>query len=392
MVDTPKQLASEAESLRRAGEPDPIEAAPVDAAVLPSEVIDARFAALSADALAAAVHSDDPCTRLAAGWRLLVRDQALGTAPPTDGLRLMLLVNVASVQDLDLLVVLAVLDPSPAVRGAALTFLWRVARDRDRVVALLASRMAVERARTPLLALFDVDPPLPFARIVDGVRVQLEHPMAEIRARALHACIANSDDEAVVAAAILREPDRALRTAALGQRARAEHPERMLRWIAAPALAVDALAALVGGKRRFSLAAVAHLLDAAHLESVLALVEGPYTAADRERLFEFTRALDEGAPTQTSPALMRCLADAHRGIARTDADELRIAQIRAVRERVGARLDAMVASVSLQEHQTRGTYDDGDDESWDEHDSGFTEYALVREALHLDVVLGALLQ
>jgi hypothetical protein len=48
-------------------------------------------------------------------------------------------VNLATQQDLELLEVVFRFDPCDGVRAQAAIFLWRAARDRDRVVRLLLS-------------------------------------------------------------------------------------------------------------------------------------------------------------------------------------------------------------------------------------------------------------
>jgi hypothetical protein len=384
-----KQLASEAESLRGAREDaSPSGTAHVeDVPALARERIDARFAQLSDEGLAAALIAEDPHTRIAAYWRRMVRDQALGNAPPTDGVRLMLLVNLASVQELEVLEVFAELDPCPTVRAAAVTFLWRVARDRDRIVALLLARLAVERAPGPLLALFDLTPALPFARALDSLQSHLVHPVADVRERAIRVWIATEGDGAPLAAAILHEPDRALRLAALDRCARSEHPERMLPWISAPTVTRDALAALAAAQRRFPLAAVAHLIDPRHLEEVLRLVSGPFGPEDRERLLDLTQAFDTEASTHTSPELMRCLTEAHGGGPRTAADHSTIARLRAARDAIAARLESIPEAAAAQQQTTEDWC-----EAWydDDEDDGGEAYALASEVLALDAVICAL--
>jgi hypothetical protein len=375
-----KQLAPEAESLHQLEAPHLESQADIDDGwMLPRDAVDARFAALGDEDVVASLASEDPCTRLAACWRLMTRDQALGAAPPTDGVRLLLIVNVASVQDLRMLEILAELDPCPTVRAAADTSLWRVARDRDRVVAFLVARLAVERAPAVLVALLDLVPALPFELSSGSLQPLLENRSNEVRRRAMRLWIDADADDTPLADAIIREPDRALRLAALDRCARSKRFTGMPEWISADEVKYDALRVLAAANRRFSLRAVKGLLDRHHLEDVLALVGGPYDDDDRELLLLLTDVFEPDAATRTSPELMRCLAEACKD---APAGPATIARVRAARELVAARLRALGHHTS-----TTPPHDDDDwyDEDWDD-----PVYTLVREASALDVLLSAL--
>lgn len=125
--------------------------------------------------------SDHPGARLAACWRLMIRDQALPRSAPTEGIRLLTLMNLATQQDLELLEVLVCLDPSSAVRAQAATLIWRVARDRDRVVDLLVSRLQRDLSLEVLVHLLTLVPSLPFEKTRSMARSHMDHPSIDVR-------------------------------------------------------------------------------------------------------------------------------------------------------------------------------------------------------------------
>lgn len=180
-----RAIAEHAVSLR--------EQRPDDVAMQASELGDdarraavhAAFSALTDAELASAIDDEDPDRRLAACWRVMLRQQSLPTTAPDDGVRLLLLVNLAAVQSLDRLETLAVLDPCASVRAAAATLLWRVARDRDRVVDVLVARLACERAGAVLVSLLQLDPSLPMDRVRPIVRRHADDPRDDVRGAAV---------------------------------------------------------------------------------------------------------------------------------------------------------------------------------------------------------------
>lgn len=71
--------------------------------------------------------------RILACWRLMMRGQALAadpTAGPDAGIRRLLLLNLASCQEVELLERIARHDPEAAVRRDAVVWVWRIAPDR----------------------------------------------------------------------------------------------------------------------------------------------------------------------------------------------------------------------------------------------------------------------
>lgn len=122
-----------------------------------------------------------PGVRLAACWRLMVRGQALPQTAPTEGVRLLTLMNLATLQDLELLEVLVCFDPCASVRAQAATLLWRVTRDRDRVVSLLVSRLRAETSPEVVKHLLALQPPLPPDQVGDFARARRRKPPARRR-------------------------------------------------------------------------------------------------------------------------------------------------------------------------------------------------------------------
>lgn len=331
----------------------------------------AFFRALPDGALERAVSGDDADRRLAACWRLMLRGQALPSDAPSDGVRLMLLVNLASMQALDLLEVLVQLDPCAAVRASAVTLLWRVARDRDRVVELLLARLEAEQAPAVLVALLSLTPPLPAERVRTVVRTLVDHRVADVRTaaeRLWHAIggtdlpphlerraaivrvaagalwQGHADDDAALAEAIRREPDPEVRRAALDLWAGSDAHATLLPWLAVPPLRDDGLAALAASGRRYRLDEVAHVIDDGDPDDTLRLVQGPFPPGARARLLAMSGALDPTRPTAASTELLRCLSAARWDASETAEDREHIDALRRGLEGVRARLQAIADS------------------------------------------------
>lgn len=366
---TQRALAEQAESLRegsRAGAPR-IDDGDSSTWATPERAL-ACFRALPDDALESAVSGDDADRRLAACWRLMLRGQALPSDAPSDGVRLMLLVNLASVQSLELLEVLVQLDPSAAVRASAVTLMWRVARDRDRVVELLLARLEAERAPAVLVALLSLTPPLPAERVRTLVRTYVDHRAADVRTaaeRLWHAIggtdlpphlerraaivraaagalwQGHADDDAALAEAIRREPDPEVRRATLDLWASSDAHAKLLPWLAIPPLRDDGLAALAASGRRYRFDEVAHVIDDGNPDGTLRLAHGPFPLGARARLLAMTRALDPMRPTVAPTELLRCLSAARWDASETAEDREHSDALRKGLDAVRARLQAI---------------------------------------------------
>ena len=76
--------------------------------------------ALSDDELRViALESSDSRAKLAACWRMMIRGQAIPQVEPTEGVRGLTLLNLATVQNIEILGVVLELDPSATVRARA---------------------------------------------------------------------------------------------------------------------------------------------------------------------------------------------------------------------------------------------------------------------------------
>lgn len=366
---TQRALAEQAESLRdrsRAGDPR-IDDDDGSTCATPERALK-FFRALPDDALESAVSGDDADRRLAACWRLMLRGQALPAGAPSDGMRLMLLVNLASVQALELLEVLVQLDPGAAVRASAVTLMWRVARDRDRVVDLLVARLEAEQAPAVLVALLSLTPPLPPERVRTLVRTYVDHratdvrtaaerlwhaiggtdlpPHLERRAAIVRAAAGSlwnrhADDDAALAEAIRRERDPEVRRAALDLWASSDAHATLLPWLAVPPLRDDGLAALAASGRRYRFDEVAHVIDDAAPDCALRLAQGPFPPGSRGRLLALTGALDPTRPTVAPTELLRCLSAARWDASETAEDREHSDALRRRAESVRARLQAI---------------------------------------------------
>lgn len=336
-----RAIAEHAVSLR--------EQRPDDVAMQASELGDdarraavhAAFSALTDAELASAVDDEDPDRRLAACWRVMLRQQSLPTTPPDDGVRLLLLVNLAAVQSLDRLETLAVLDPCASVRAAAATLLWRVARDRDRVVDVLVARLACERASAVLVSLLQLDPSLPMDRVraivrrhaddprddVRGAAVALWHASgaptlahyddrhrASVRARAFELWSTHDARDAAGLVAHLRdEHDADVRACVFGLWARSDHYAALVPLLSHAELRCEVLAAWARHGRRVAFEKVAHVMAEVEQELVLAVATGPYPPWARDQLLAMTCASELDRALVVTPELLRCLAEASVG-------------------------------------------------------------------------------
>jgi hypothetical protein len=217
-----------------------------------------------------ACESPVPGARLAASWRLLVRGQALPPGAPGEGLRCLLLLNLATQQDLEILEVLLCLDPSPKVRGQAAILLWRVARDRDRVVDRLASQLEKEEVADVLVQLLSLVPALPFEKTRSIARSLLRYPSLDFgRAKVRAWCLQRWAND----------PSHADMIRDVGK-----YPE--------PTGAVLEALALAG--RSFRLTEMSTLLDHRHLDAVLRIARRPFDVTDRRILVSLTGFLAPG--------------------------------------------------------------------------------------------------
>ncbi len=349
----------------------------------------ASFRALHDNALESAVSGDDADRRLAACWRLMLRGQALPSEAPSDGVRLMLLVNLASVQALVQLEALVQLDPSAAVRASAATLMWRVARDRDRVVELLLARLEAEQAPAVLAALLSLTPPLPAERVRTVVRTLVDHrvtdvhtaaeqlwramggtdlaPHLERRAAIVRAAAGalwrgHADDDAALAEAIRREPDPEVRRAALELWARSDAHATLLPWLAVTPLRDDGIAALATSGRRYRFDEIAHVVDDGDPDDTLRLVQGPFPPGARGRLLSITGALDPARPTVAPTELLRCLSAARWDALETAEDREHSDALRRGLEDVRARLQEIADATGPADFEEWEYEEDGDDD------------------------------
>ena len=336
MTSRPKALPVRAESLvavrgepSRSFEDGSFEGPLGDAAVQPLD-FDGTEALSETELRWLAVNAKAPGTRLAACWRLMIRGQALPNRAPSEGIRRLTLINLATQQDLELLEVLLCLDPSSGVRAQAATLLWRVARDRDRVVEMLVSRLGKETSPEVLLQLLELKPALPLEKVRTVARSYLSHPSLEMRRAGWnHWVQAGGPIGEDVASVIWAESSPDLRAWCLREWAEGpDHPAMLRAAQEHPTAVGQVLAALFRTGRSFRLEEVWPLLDDCDVEAALRLVRGPFDAIDRARLVSLTGLLlppsapsgSPGAPRRGGPRkrigeqLWRCLESAYSGI------------------------------------------------------------------------------
>lgn len=273
-------------------------------------------AALSDAALRArAREAPAPGARLAACWRLMIRGQALPQTAPTEGIRLLTLINLATQQDLELLEVLLCFDPCSDVRAQAADLLWRVARDRDRVVDRLVSRLQQESSAAVITHLLTLQPSLPADRIGNVVRSHLRHASLEVRQASWNWWLPRAEPmDAPMIAALESEPSPELRAWCLSRWAeRPDHPRMLHLARAQPLAAGEVLDALFQAKRSFPLADLSPLLAHCPVDAVLRLARGPFDAADRRLLVSLTGLLPKDRANQgwMGQELRRCLQAAY---------------------------------------------------------------------------------
>ncbi|MBK6918199.1 MAG: hypothetical protein IPH07_12425 [Deltaproteobacteria bacterium] len=378
-----RAIAEQSASLREQGPHEEVVQASEPGDDARRAAVHAAFSALTDAELESAIDDEDPDRRLAACWRVMLRQQSLPTTPPDDGVRLLLLVNLAAVQSLDLLETLAVLDPCASVRAAAATLLWRVARDRDRVVDVLVARLACERSSAVLVSLLQLVPPLPIDRVRAMVRRHADHPASDVRgaAEALwqasgapplsayehrwHASVrarafalwsaSDRGDRADLVARLRSEVDANVRACVFGLWARSDGYAELLPVLSDARLRGEVLAAWARHHRRVAFGHVAHLLSEAEPELVLAVTTGPYPPWARDQLLAMTCASELGRALVVTPELLRCLAEASVGASAP-------AYIDALRSRL-ADAEARLARSEVPESAANAAADDWFDES-----------------------------
>jgi hypothetical protein len=251
---------------------------------------------------------------------------------PGEGLRCLTLLNLATQQDLELLEVLLCLDPSPSVRAQAAVLLWRVSRDRDRVVDRLVAQLGKEEAPDVLVQLLSLVPALPFEKTRSVARSHLCHPSLDVRRASWRYWLHTGGPmDPSVADFVWREPSRELRAWCLQRWANDPSYADMMRDLGKhPEATGAALEALSLAGRTFRLTDLPALLDHRHLDAMLRVVRGPFDIADRRILVSLTGLLApgrdagpdgaDGRPWYRSPRigwigqeLWRCLNEAYSG-------------------------------------------------------------------------------
>lgn len=254
-----------------------------------------------------------PLDRVLACWRWLVRGQLLATIEregPDPGIRRLLLLNLASVRDLEALTIAATFDPDPSVRKDAVMWMDRVAPDktpalrRDRVVHESDAALACEL----LEQLSQADQ----ADARTELEAMLRHPDVD-RRRHAHAVLAVSRSGRLppsVREAIEHEEDDALRAQLLARWAASESFWELLKATRRnPRLHVAGYRALIASGRTFPFETLLPLAARAGAEIPLAAIGPPLRDKLRGWLSRrIHAALNEGRDPQ---AELRLLAQAY---------------------------------------------------------------------------------
>lgn len=309
MQAPPRALPPHTASLRDPGAPSP---APEPATfAVPCQPLDFDGTArLSDDALRAMARSaPEPGARLAAIWRLMIRGQALPQDPPTEGIRMLTLINLATQQDLDLLAGLLALDPSSDVRVRAADMLWRVARDRDRVVGPLAARLADEPSLDVIQHILALRPVLPLGHVRPSLPGLLAHPLVHARLVGWRFWLDHGGGfEPELIARLRAESNDDLRAwCALRWAPTGAHAEMLAEATAHAGAAREIILALVKKRVTFPLAEVVPLLvlERPGAGKAPALVQTPLDRADRARLMALLDKLPPELPSYRSALYIR---------------------------------------------------------------------------------------
>jgi hypothetical protein len=320
MADHRKALPARGESSSAAPlDPTPLDSAPLCAVPLQPVDFDGTLTLPEATLRAIARDSTAPGARLAAAWRLMMRGQALPTGAPGEGLRGLTLLNLATQQDLEILEVLVCLDPAPSVRAQASLLLWRVARDRDRVVDRLVAQLGSDEAPDVVNQLLSLVPSLPFEKTRSLALAYLCHPSLDVRRASWNYWFENGGSmESAVTALIWREPSRELHAWCLSRWANDASHADMLRDVEKHPEAKGAVVeAISRAGRVFPLTAMSTLLHHSHLDTVLRIARRPFDVADRRILVSLTglTAFESGRGRPRlawiGDALWRCLHEAY---------------------------------------------------------------------------------
>jgi hypothetical protein len=313
----------------------------------------------------------DPGVRLAACWRLMVRGQAVPQTEPPEGVRLLTLVNLATQQDLELLEVVFRFDPCDGVRAQAAIFLWRAARDRDRVVRLLLSGLRREASPEVIGQLLALEPGLPADEVRDVVRDHVRHPSEALRRAAWQWWFDRGEpNDERSSDALGSEPSRELRAWCLSRWAEGPDFQSLLAHaVKHPGLLSDTLSALHEAGHSFPIAELGPLLDEHPTEAVLRLAGGPFDAASRRRLVALAGLLPpwQLRGSRLDQHLWGCLRAAY-----APSDSFALTD----EERAWA--DGLEAELSA-EASPRAAPDDGDDGDGDGYDDEGDDYDEDRE-------------
>ena len=233
--------------------------------------------ALANDELRLVAAADDAMDRVLACWRLMTRGHALRTIPtqgPDAGIRRLLLLGLAAVQETWLLMMIAEHDPEPAVRQEAMVWVWRVAPREG--LALLRSRIAAETDEAMLRELLVSLPDLPWAEVVPELELLLTREAAELRGRAAELLLDHDPGVSpAVRRAIAAEPDLALQARLLLRWAGSDaHASLLAAAAETPTIVLAALQALHAAGRRYEWE-VLRTLEGADTQLAIVRVMGP---------------------------------------------------------------------------------------------------------------------
>lgn len=257
--------------------------------------------------------ADDVMDRVLAYWRLVMRGRVSRRMPALGadaGIRRLLLLGLAVVQEAGLLATIAEHDPDPAVRREAVVWLWRVAPDEG--LALLRACVLAEPDDEVLDALVGgLGEPL-WAALAPELEALLAGPAWQ-RVRAAELLIDHGTSvSAALRRAVVAEPDPQVRARLLlrwaGSRA---HASLLAAAAEAPAVASQALQALHAAGRRYEWELLRGL-EAPDTRGVLVRVMGPpFSAMARGWLLaRVQRALAAGDdPEELLGRLAEAIAD-----------------------------------------------------------------------------------
>ncbi len=257
----------------------------------------ADTAACDDEALRQVAREGEPTERALACWRLMMRGQAIHTtsaAGPDIGIRRLLLINLASAPELELLNAIAAHDPEPAIRCEAVAWIWRIAPDEG--LRRLRECIRAEPDDEVVSELLATLPAIPWVTLAPELAHMLLRPSVALRRRATELVLDRAQSiPPGIRDALVRETDPDLRDFMLARWANSDEHCALLELCGAhPALVDPTLSALSDAGRSYSWEMLKPFATSATPEGLVRVLDPSSDDARRWLLGYVQDSLDHG--------------------------------------------------------------------------------------------------